>query len=172
MLMLLAQMAGARRILEIGTLGGYSTIWLARSLPEDGRLVTLEVDRKHARVAVENIERAGFADKVETIIGPAADSLSTMQLGDPFDFVFIDADKQGNVHYVEEAIRLGRAGMTIIVDNVVREGAIIDNADNDPRVVGTRKLFEYVASHPRIDATAIQTVGGKGWDGFLLARVC
>jgi predicted O-methyltransferase YrrM len=172
MLMLFAQMAGARRILEVGTLGGYSTIWLARALPEDGRLVTLEVDRKHARVAVENVERAGFADKVEIVVGAAADSLAAMQVGDPFDFVFIDADKQGNVRYVEEAIRLGRAGTTIIVDNVVRDGAIVDEANDDPRVVGTRKLFEYVSSHPRLGATAIQTVGGKGWDGFLLARVC
>lgn len=171
MLMLLAKMAGARHILEVGTLGGYSTIWLARALPYDGRLVTLEVDRKHARVAVDNLERAGFADKVEVKVGPAKDSLAAMQAGDPFDFVFIDADKQGNVHYVEEAIRLGRTGTTIIVDNVVREGAIVDPDNDDPRVVGTRELFEYVANHPNLDATAIQTVGRKGWDGFLLARV-
>jgi predicted O-methyltransferase YrrM len=172
MLMLLAQMAGARRILEIGTLGGYSTIWLARALPEGGRLVTLEVDRKHARVARENLERAGVADKVEIIVGAAQDSLAAMQAGDPFDFVFIDADKQGNVHYVEEAIRLGRVGTTIIVDNVVREGGVLEADSDDARIIGTRKLFEYVSIHPRLDATAIQTVGAKKWDGFLLARVC
>lgn len=172
MLMLLAQMAGAKHILEVGTLGGYSTIWLARALPADGKLVTLEVDRKHARVAAENLERAGLADKVDIKVGPAKDNLAAMPAGDPFDFVFIDADKQGNVHYVDEAIRLGRVGTTIIVDNVVREGAIIDTGNGDPRVIGTHKLYEHVASHPRLDATAIQTVGGKGWDGFLLARVC
>jgi predicted O-methyltransferase YrrM len=172
MLYLLAQMAGAKRILEIGTLGGYSTIWLARALPQSGRLVTLEVDRKHARVAQENLERAGVADKVEIIVGAAQDSLATMQAGDPFDFVFIDADKQGNVHYVEEAIRLGRAGTTIIVDNVVREGGVLEADSDDARIAGTRKLFEYVSGHPRLDATAVQTVGAKKWDGFLLARVC
>jgi len=171
MLMLLAQLAGARHILEIGTLGGYSTIWLARALPADGKLVTLEVDRKHARVAAENLERAGLADKVDIKVGPAKDSLAAMPAGDPFDFVFIDADKQGNIHYVEQAIRLGRSGTTVIVDNVVREGAIVDEGNDDPRVIGTRKLFEYVSSHPKLDATAIQTVGSKGWDGFLLARV-
>lgn len=171
MLMLLAQLAGARHILEIGTLGGYSTIWLARALPADGKLVTLEVDRKHARVAAENLERAGLADKVDIKVGPAKDSLAAMPAGDPFDFVFIDADKQGNIHYVEQAIRIGRSGTTVIVDNVVREGAIVDEGNDDPRVIGTRKLFEYVSSHPKLNATAIQTVGSKGWDGFLLARV-
>lgn len=171
MLMLLVQMAGAKQILEIGTLGGYSTIWLARALPADGKLVTLEVDRKHARVAAENLERAGLADKVDIKVGPAKDSLAAMPVGDPFDFVFIDADKQSNIHYVEEAIRLGTTGTSIIVDNVVREGAIVDPANDDPRVVGTRKLFDYVSAHPRLEATAIQTVGCKGWDGFLLARV-
>ncbi len=171
MLMLLAQLAGAKHILEIGTLGGYSTIWLARALPADGKLVTLEVDRKHARVAAENLERAGLADKVDIKVGPAKDSLAAMPAGDPFDFVFIDADKQGNIHYVEQAIRLGRSGTTVIVDNVVREGAIVDEGNDDPRVIGTRKLFEYVSSHPKLNATAIQTVGSKGWDGFLLARV-
>lgn len=172
MLMFLAQMARARRILEIGTLGGYSTIWLARALPEDGRLVTLEVDRKHARVATENLQRAGLQNQVEVQVGPARESLAAMGGGDPFDFVFIDADKQSNVHYVDEAIRLGRLGTTIIVDNVIRDGAIVDSLNEDPRIVGTRRLYEHVAGHPRLDATAIQTVGGKGWDGFLLARVC
>jgi predicted O-methyltransferase YrrM len=172
MLFLMAQMAEAQRILEVGTLGGYSTIWLARALPEHGRLITLEVDRKHARVAEQNIERAGLQSKVEIIIGPASDSLAAMPVNDPFDFVFIDADKQGNVGYVEEAIRLGQPGTTIIVDNVIREGAIIDAGNDDPRVVGTRKLYEHVANHAHLDATAVQTVGSKGWDGFLIARVC
>lgn len=171
MLMLLAQMAGAKHILEIGTLGGYSTIWLARALPADGKLVTLEVDRKHARVAAENINLAGLAGEVDIRVGPAKDSLAAMPEGEPFDFVFIDADKQGNVHYVEEAIRLGASGTTIIVDNVVREGAIVDPANDDPRVIGTRNLFDFVSAHPKLEATAIQTVGCKGWDGFLLARV-
>lgn len=172
MLMLLAQMAGARRILEIGTLGGYSTIWLAKALPADGQIVTLEVDQKHARVAAENIAAAGFSDQVEIVIGPANESLANMKSAEPFDFVFIDADKQGSAHYVDEAIRLGRSGMTIIVDNVVREGGVLDGSSDDVRIIGTRRLFEYVSNHPRIDATAIQTVGAKKWDGFLLARVC
>jgi predicted O-methyltransferase YrrM len=172
MLMLLAQMAGARRILEIGTLGGYSTIWLARALPDGGRLVTLEIDGKHAQVAAENIERARFADKVEIVAGPAKDSLAAMEPRDPFDFIFIDADKLGNAHYVEEAIRLGRPGTSIIVDNVVREGGVLEADSDDDRIIGTRKLFEFVANHPRLDATAVQTVGAKKWDGFLIARVC
>jgi predicted O-methyltransferase YrrM len=172
MLMLLAQICGARRILEIGTLGGYSTIWLARALPEGGQLVTLEVDRKHALVAADNIERAGYANKVEIIVGPAKESLAKMGPQPPFDLVFIDADKQGNVAYVEEAIRLGRSGTLIIVDNVVRDGTIVDAGNTDPRVIGTCRLYEFVSRCPYLDATAIQTVGGKGWDGFLLARVC
>lgn len=172
MLLLLAQMAGARRILEIGTLGGYSTIWLARALPADGRLLTLEVDRKHARIAAENLDRAGFSGQVEIRVGPAKTSLAAMQPADPFDFVFIDADKQGSADYVEEAIRLGRSGTTIIVDNVVRGGAIVDELNDDPRVIGTRRLYDHVSRHPRLNATVLQTVGGKGWDGFLLAQVC
>ncbi|MGN6290338.1 MAG: O-methyltransferase [Sphingopyxis terrae] len=171
MLYLLAQMAGARRILEIGTLGGYSTIWLARALPDDGALVTLEVDPKHARVAQANLDRAGLSDRVEIRFGPAMDSLAAMTDVAPFDFVFIDADKQRNVDYVAEAIRLGRSGTTIIVDNVVREGGVLDPASNDPGILGARALFDFLQSDPRIDATAVQTVGAKGWDGFVLARV-
>ncbi|HRE34260.1 MAG: methyltransferase [Sphingopyxis sp. 65-8] len=171
MLYLLAQMAGVRRILEIGTLGGYSTIWLARSLPDDGALVTLEVDPKHARVAQANLDRAGLSDRVEIRVGPAIDSLAAMTAVAPFDFVFIDADKQSNVDYVAEAIRLGRSGTTIIVDNVVREGGVLDAASDDARIQGTRALFDFLQSDPRIDATALQTVGAKGWDGFVLARV-
>lgn len=171
MLYLLAQMAGARRILEIGTLGGYSTIWLARALPDDGALVTLEVDHMHARVAQANLDRAGLSDRAEIRVGPAMDSLAAMTDVAPFDMVFIDADKQRNVNYVAEAIRLGRSGTTIIVDNVVREGGVLDAASDDARIQGTRALFDFLQSDPRIDATALQTVGAKGWDGFVLARV-
>ncbi|WP_062764911.1 O-methyltransferase [Sphingopyxis terrae] len=171
MLYLLAQMAGARRILEIGTLGGYSTIWLARALPDDGALVTLEVDHMHARVAQANLDRAGLSDRAEIRVGPAMDSLAAMTDVAPFDMVFIDADKQRNVDYVAEAIRLGRSGTTIIVDNVVREGGVLDAASDDARIQGTRALFDFLQSDPRIDATALQTVGAKGWDGFVLARV-
>ena len=171
MLYLLAQMAGARRILEIGTLGGYSTIWLARALPDDGALVTLEVDPMHARVAQANLDRAGLSNRAEIRVGPAMDSLAAMTDVAPFDLVFIDADKQSNVDYVAEAIRLGRSGTTVIVDNVVREGGVLDPASNDPGVLGTRALFDFLQSDPRIDATAVQTVGAKGWDGFVLACV-
>jgi len=171
MLFLLAQMAGARRILEVGTLGGYSTIWLARALPEDGRLVTLELDPHHAAVARENLERAGVSDKVDIRTGPAADSFAAMKAGEPFDFVFIDADKQSNALYVGEAIRLGRSGTTIIVDNVVREGGVLDANSADERIIGTRALFDMLSADPRLDATAVQTVGAKGWDGFVLARM-
>ncbi|KQZ61705.1 methyltransferase [Sphingopyxis sp. Root1497] len=171
MLFLLAQIAGANRILEVGTLGGYSTIWLARALPDDGRLVTLELEPHHARVARENLERAGVSDKVDIRIGSAADSLGAMAKGDPFDFVFIDADKQSNAHYVAEAIRLGRSGTTIVVDNVVREGGVLEADSDDERIVGTRALFDMLSADPRLDATAVQTVGAKKWDGFVLARV-
>ena len=171
MLFLLAQMAGAKRILEVGTLGGYSTIWLARALPEGGSLVTLELEAHHARVARENLKTSELADVVDIRVGPAAECLEAMTDEAPFDLVFIDADKQGNVRYVEEAIRLGRPGTTIIVDNVVREGGVLDANSNDERIIGTRALFDMLNAHPRLDATAIQTVGAKGWDGFVLARV-
>lgn len=171
MLFLLAQMAGARRILEVGTLGGYSTIWLARALPEGGHLVTLELEAYHAAVARENLENAGLSAKVDIRVGPASDSLAAMVDEARFDFVFIDADKQNNARYVEEAIRLGRPGTAIIVDNVVREGGVLDADSDDERIVGTRALFDMLAANPRLDATAIQTVGAKGWDGFVLARV-
>lgn len=171
MLSLLAQMAGARRILEVGTLGGYSTIWLARALPEGGQLVTLELEPHHATVARANLERAGVSDKVDIRVGPAAESLAAMTGEAPFDFVFIDADKQSNAHYVAEAIRLGRRGTTIIVDNVVREGGVLEADSDDERIVGTRALFDMLHADPRLDATAVQTVGAKKWDGFVLARV-
>ena len=171
MLFLLAQSAGARHILEVGTLGGYSTIWLARALPEGGRLVTLEIDPGHAGVARENLERAGVSDRVDIIVGPASASLAAISSEPPFDFVFIDADKQNNAHYVNEAIRLGRSGTTIIVDNVVREGGVLDADSGDPRIDGTRALFDALSVDARLDATAVQTVGAKKWDGFVLARV-
>lgn len=171
MLFLLAQIAGAKNILEIGTLGGYSTIWLARALPEDGRLVTLELEPHHAAVAQANLERAEVATKVDIRVGPARDSLAAMQNDEPFDFVFIDADKQNNAHYVQEAIRLGRAGTTIVVDNVVREGGVLEADSDDEKIIGTRALFDMLAAEPRLDATAVQTVGAKKWDGFVLARV-
>ena len=171
MLFLLAQLVGARRILEIGTLGGYSTIWLARALPEGGSLVTLELETHHAAIARENLGNAGLSQKVEICIGPAANSLAAMTGEAPFDFVFIDADKQSNALYVEEAIRLGRPGTTIIIDNVVRDGGVLDADSPDDRIVGTRALFDMLDANPRLDATAIQTVGAKGWDGFVLARV-
>ena len=173
MLELFARMCGARRILEVGTLGGYSTIWLARALPADGELVTLELEPHHAEVARANLARVGFADRCEVRTGPAVDSLAAMiAVGEgPFDLVFIDADKPSNVAYLEAALTLTRPGGVIIVDNVVRDGAVTDPDDPDPRVIGTRALFDAVAAEPRLDATAIQTVGDKGWDGFLLAVV-
>ncbi len=169
MLHLFARMAGARRILEVGTLGGYSTIELARALPADGDLVTLEIDPHHADVARANIAAAGLAGRVTVITGPALDSLVTLE--GPFDFVFIDADKQNNAAYVDHAIRLSRPGTTIVVDNVIREGGVLDAASHDERIQGTRKLFDHVHAHPRLTATAVQTVGSKKWDGFLLAIV-
>lgn len=173
MLHLFARMVGARRILEVGTLGGYSTIWLARALPDDGHLVTLELDPHHADVARANLNRAGVGERVEIRVGHAADALEAMiAAGETgFDLVFIDADKPGNVTYLKAALALARNGATIVVDNVVREGGVIDAASTDPRIVGSRALFDAVAAEPRLTATAIQTVGAKHWDGFLLARV-
>lgn len=171
MLFLLARIACARRILEIGTLGGYSTIWLARALPDDGRLITLELEPHHAALARVNLKRAGVLAKVDIRVGPAADSLAAMTDEAPFDFVFIDADKQNNSRYVREAIRLGRPGTTIVVDNVVREGGVLEADSADEKIVGTRALFDMLSAEPRLDATAVQTVGAKKWDGFVLARV-
>ncbi|MBE8475675.1 O-methyltransferase [Streptomyces justiciae] len=173
LLELLAQIQGARRILEVGTLGGYSTIRMARALPADGRLISLEYSPRHAEVAARNIARAGLDKVVEIRVGAALDSLP--RLADenpaPFDLVFIDADKENNPHYVEWALKLTRAGSLIIVDNVVRGGRVADTADTDPDVIGTRAAIELLGSHPRLTATAIQTVGAKGYDGFALARV-
>lgn len=169
LLHLLVRGSGARRVLEIGTLGGYSTIWLARALPVGGRLVTLELEPQHAAVARDNLAHAGLGERVTVVVGPAADSLAALTPDDPFDFVFIDADKQGNVGYLREAIRLARPGATIVVDNVVREGDVLDAGSSDPKVQGTRALYDAVATEPRLSATVVQTVGAKKWDGFLIA---
>ena len=173
LLHLLARIQGARRILEIGTLGGYSTIWLARALPSDGNLVTLEVEAKHAEVARANIERAGLSSLVQLRLGPALESLLQLQKegAKPFDLIFIDADKQNIPAYLESSLRLSRPGTVIITDNVIRDGAIINAEDPDPRVQGVRRLFEMMSADPRLDATALQTVGTKGYDGFTLAIV-
>lgn len=173
MLYLLARMKGAARILEVGTLGGYSTIWLARAVPEGGSVVSLEIDPKHAEVARGNIERAGLSGKVDIRVGAALESLEAMQQrGEaPFDFVFIDADKENNASYVKAALALARPGTAIIVDNVVREGRVADPAETGSMIEGTRRLYEMISAEPRLSATAVQTVGSKGWDGFLLAIV-
>lgn len=173
MLHLFARMARAQRILEIGTLGGYSTIWLARALPSDGMLVTLEVEPHHAAVARTNVDAAGVGERVDIRVGPALTTLDAMVASGeaPFDLVFIDADKVNNRRYVDHAIALGRPGTTIIVDNVIREGGVLDAASDDERIVGTRALFDSLASDARLSATAVQTVGAKKWDGFVLAVV-
>ena len=173
LLSILAQSVGARSILEIGTLGGYSTIWLARVLPADGRLVTLELDPKHANVASANLINAGLADKVELRLGRAADTLAQLvaEGAGPFDLVFIDADKASLPTYFEYALQLTRSGGLIIVDNVVRSGAVADPDTQDPNVQGVRRLNEILADEPRVTATAIQTVGSKGYDGLALAYV-
>jgi predicted O-methyltransferase YrrM len=168
MLMLLAKSVGAKRILEIGTLGGYSTIWLARALPPDGELVSLEYEAKHAEVARGNIARAGFATQVEVRVGRAIDLLPAVE--GPIDFAFIDADKASNPEYFASALSLSRSGSLIVVDNVVRGGAVVDPS-GDANVQGIRRMFEMIAAEPRVEATAVQTVGSKGWDGLCLIRV-
>ena len=172
LLHVLARSVGARRILEVGTLGGYSTIWLARALPADGRVVTLEYEPKHADVARANIERAGLGHLVEIRLGKAGDTLPRIaaEKVEPFDLVFIDADKPGNADYFGWAMKLTRVGSLIIVDNVVRNGGVIDPA-GDANVQGARRLYEAMANEPRVSATAVQTVGSKGYDGFAIAVV-
>jgi predicted O-methyltransferase YrrM len=173
LLRLLIQIHGARRVLELGTLGGYSTIWLAGGLPPDGRLITVEYEAKHAAVARENIARAGFANKVEVRVGPALKILPELAAEnlEPFDLIFIDADKENYPEYFAWALRLSRKGSVIIADNVVRNGAVIDPECSDPRVRAVRHFYELVATEPRVTATAIQTVGTKGYDGFAIAVV-
>lgn len=172
-LQLLAQIQGARTILEIGTLGGYSTIWLARALPKGGRLITLEADPKHAEVARSNIKRANLSDIVEVRLGPALNTLQQLvnDKHEPFDLIFIDADKPNNPYYLAWALKLSRPGTLIIADNVVRDGAVIEDSNVDQSVQGIRGFYELLATEPRVSATAIQTVGSKGYDGFALAVV-
>jgi predicted O-methyltransferase YrrM len=172
LLQLLARSIGARRILEVGTLGGYSTIWLARALPPGGTLVTLEYEPKHAEVARANIGRAGLGGVVDIRLGKAIDTLPKIAAegGAPFDLVFIDADKPGNADYFAWALKLSRVGSMIIVDNVVRQGGVLDAA-GDANVQGARRLFEAMAKEPRVSATALQTVGSKGHDGLAIAVV-
>lgn len=171
LLHLLARIRGARTILEIGTLGGYSTIWLARALPAGGRLVTLEVDGHCADVAAANVARAGLADVVDIRRGPALDLLPQLTGLAPFDLVFIDADKPSNPDYLKWALELTRPGSVIIGDNVVRDGAVVDPDSTDPRVRGVRRFTELIAGHPKLTATALQTVGSKGYDGLVMALV-
>lgn len=173
LLHMLAQLRGARRILEIGTLGGYSTIWLARALQAGGSLVSLEVNAGHAEVARKNIEAADLSETVSVIVGKAADVLEKLAADnvEPFDLVFIDADKENNPVYLKGSLKLSRQGTLIICDNVVRNGTVIDAGSSEPDVLGTRHFFELIAAEPRLTSTAIQTVGIKGWDGLSISIV-
>jgi predicted O-methyltransferase YrrM len=166
-------MTQARRVLEIGTLGGYSTLWMAKALPAGGKVITLEKDPKHAEVAKANVEKAGLADAVEIRVGTALDSLAEMEKEkpQPFDLVFIDADKANNPNYFAWALKWARIGSVLIVDNVVRKGAVLDPKNQGEGVQGTRTLHEMISKEPRVSATALQTVGTKGWDGFVMALV-
>jgi predicted O-methyltransferase YrrM len=173
LLYMLARLVGARNILEIGTLGGYSTIWLARALPTDGRLVTLEIDEKNAAIAMANFQHAGVNRLIELRLGKALETLPSLaaERRDPFDLIFIDADKKNNLEYFQWALRLARIGSLIIVDNVVRGGAIIDRFSQDVSVQGTQRCLKMMAAEPRVITTALQTVGSKGYDGFAIAMV-
>ena len=175
LLMVLAMATGASRILEIGTLGGYSTIWLARALPKDGtgRVVTLEAVEKHAQVARANLARAGVSDRVEVLVGRALDTLPQLAAAGrgPFDLIFIDADKTGYTDYLDWSLRLSRPGTLIVADNVVRKGAVVDANSADENVRGVRRFLDRLAAEPRLSATAIQMVGSKGYDGFAIAVV-
>ena len=172
-LQLLVQLRGARRILEIGTLGGYSSIWMARALPADGRLTTLEFSPKHAEVARANIAHAGLGKIVEIRVGPALETLAKMEKEgtEPFDLIFIDADKPNNPNYLSWALKFSRPGTLLIGDNIVREGEVADPTSSDPNVQGQRRFLELMAAEPRLSATALQTVGSKGYDGFAMALV-
>jgi predicted O-methyltransferase YrrM len=173
LLAMLARLMGAERILEIGTLGGYSTIWLARALPASGRLVTLELDEHHASVARANLQRAGLTNVVELRLGLASDSLAQLAAAGvpPFDLVFIDADKASTPDYFTWSLQLTRPGSLIVIDNVIRGGKVLDADSVDPDIQGIRRTFELLASEPRVTATALQTVGSKGYDGFAVAMV-
>jgi predicted O-methyltransferase YrrM len=168
---ILARLIGARRILEIGTLGGYSTIWLARALPEGGQVVTLEFSPHHAKTAAANIAKAGLSHAVTIHIGPALESLPKLPLDAPFDLIFVDADKRTNPDYLAWALKLSHKGSVIVVDNVVRDGLVLDAATTDPDIQGIRRFFDLLGNEPRVTATAVQTVGSKGWDGFAIAIV-
>ncbi len=173
LLKLLVQISGARRVLEIGTLAGFSSIWMAQGLPDGGRLVTCEYLTKHAEVARANVEAAGLADKVEVRVGAALETLAALHAEgqEPFDFVFIDADKEHDADYLEWAVRLGRPGTTVVLDNAVWEGAVLDPSMDDVNAPGIIQALELLGKHPQLEGTVIQTVGSKGWDGFALARV-
>ena len=173
LLHLLVRMCGGKRVLEIGTLGGYSTIWFARAVPDDGVVITLESEAKHAEVAALNLQKAGVADKVDIRVGPALESLKQLESEGcpPFDFIFIDADKPNNPAYLARSLKLSRPGTVIVGDNVVRDGAIVDPKNGDSRVQGVREFFDDISSDRRLTATAVQTVGSKGYDGFVLALV-
>jgi len=173
LLHLLARIAGARRILEIGTLGGYSTIWLALALPKDGRLITLEASAKHAEVARRNIARAGLGQMVDLRLGAALDTLPQLvkESAGPFDLIFIDADKPNIPDYLTWSLKLSRKGTVVLIDNVIREGEILDASSSDASVQGVRRLFDMLHDEPRLQATALQTVGSKGYDGFAMAVV-
>ena len=168
----LVRISGARRVLEIGTLGGYSTIWLARALPEGGSIVSLELNRHHAEVARANLKNAGILDRVDLIVGPALETLPELEnTAAPFDLIFIDADKQGYPQYLHWALKLSRPGTVIVADNVVREGKVVDPDCDDKNVQGVQRFTELLAAEPRLSATVLQTVGTKGYDGFALAVV-
>ena len=171
LLYLLAGAVHARRVLEIGTLGGFSTIWLARAVGPGGHVVTLEYEARHAEIARANLARAGVADRVEVIVGAALDTLPGLASREPFDLFFIDADKENNSAYVQWAVELSRAGSVIVVDNVIREGRVLDPAADDHQARGVRDMLQMMGSHPRLECAAIQTVGVKKWDGFAMALV-
>lgn len=170
-LQLLVEITGARKILEIGTLGAYSSIWMARALPADGKLITLEADPRHAEVAQKNIKLAGLEKYIDLHLGPAAETLANLGSEAPFDLIFIDADKPTNPVYLEWALKYSRPGTLIIGDNVVRDGEVANPESIDDRVQGVRTFIELMGNNPNLSATALQTVGSKGWDGFTLARV-
>ena len=171
LLHLLVRIHGARKVLEIGTLAGYSTIWMARALPPGGKLISLECEGKHAEIAQSNIERAGVSARIEIRVGEALQMLPMLKSEAPFDLFFIDADKENNADYFQWALKLCRPGSVIVVDNVVREGEVANADTADENVLGARRLVDFVAAEPRVSATAIQTVGEKSYDGFLLAVV-
>ncbi len=171
LLWMLACLSGARRVLEIGTLGGYSTIWLARGIPEDGRVVTIEAEPAHAVVARASIDRAGVGDRVEIRVGTGAEVLPSLSGGEPFDVVFIDADKESNTLYLDWAARLGRPGTVVVLDNVVRAGRIVDPDDDSSQIAGVRSALRMLRDDPRFEATAVQTLDAQGWDGFAIALV-